>query len=232
MLTPSAAHRWAGVLLRPVAWGAGLFCLVGLFLGLGEPVADGDPAAMSKVLLVSIPATWVSVLLFLTLAFWAALGLILEVRLPYLLVQAVAPTGGMFTFLALWTGAIWSKGATGVWWTGDARQVAEVMLLCLYIAVVGIPVLVSDSRRADRMMAVLAVFGAAYVILLFFAMQWWQVVQAETMRGDVPPSLSRQGGLAVLSMTVGLWMYATLAALMRLRQIILERELTPWNNTV
>lgn len=231
MLTPVAAHRLAGLLIRPVAWGAGLFCLVGLFLGLIEPVADGDPAVMSKVLLVSIPATWVSVLLFLTLAFWAALGLILELRLPYLLVQAVAPTGGMFTFLALWTGAIWSKGATGVWWSGDARQVAELMLLFLYVTVVGIPVLVSDSRRADRMMAVLAVFGAAYVVLLFFAMQWWQVAQSDALAGEVPPTLSAQGGIAVLSMTIGLWMYATVAALMRLRQIILERELASWNNT-
>lgn len=228
MLTPAAACRLAEPLLRPITWGAVLFCFLGMLLGLMAPISGGGNA-MTKVLLVSIPATWISLLLFLTLAFWAALGLILEYRLAFLVVHAVAPTGGMFTFLALWTGAIWSKGAAGVWWQGDARQIAELVLLFLYLAVIGIPVLVPDSRRADRMAAVLAVLGLAYVTLLFFAVQWWLIHQMDSGAGSVPLGLNWQLAVAVISVSIGFWLYATMAALMRLRQIVLEREFAPWN---
>lgn len=228
MLTPEALCHWAEGRLRILAWGAASCCCLGIAVGLLEPV-HALGGAMGKVLLVSIPATWISILLFLAVAFWAALGLLLEYRLPFLIVQAVAPTGGMFTFLALWTGAIWEKGVAGMWWIGDARQVAGLVLLFLYLAVIAIPVLVPDSRRADRVTAVLAVFGVAYVTVLFFAVQWWQVLQPSGEVSTVPVSLTAQMALAVVCVSVGFWLYATLAALMRLRQIVLERELVPWS---
>ena len=35
--------------------------------------------------------------------------------------RALAPTGALFTFLALWTGAFWGKPTWGTWWVWDAR---------------------------------------------------------------------------------------------------------------
>lgn len=228
MLTPEVLCHWAGGRLRFLVLGTAFCCCTGIALGLAEPV-NSVGGAMSKVLMVSVPATWISILLFLTLAFWAALGLVLEYRLPFLIVQAVAPTGGMFTFLSLWTGAICSKGMTGLWWFGDARQVAGLVLLFLYLAVIAIPVLVSGGRRADRITAVLAVFGVAYVTLLFFAVQWWQVYQPSGELSPVPVSLTWPMVVSVVFVLVGFWLYATLAALLRLRQIVLERDLIPWS---
>jgi hypothetical protein len=35
----------------------------------------------------------------------------------------------MFTFIALWTGALWGKPMWGAWWVWDARLTSELILL-------------------------------------------------------------------------------------------------------
>lgn len=218
--------RWSERHLALLAWGAGAFLVVGLLVGLLAP-ADGD-RFIDRVLLISIPATWVSILLFVTVAFWAAYGLVVESRLPFLLVQSVVPTGGMFTFLSLWTGAIWMKGSGGGWWVGDARQIAGLVLLFLYLALIAMPVVISDRRRSDRVSAVLAVFGVAYVTLLFFVVEWWRVYQPVSSMGAISSALQPQAMVALLCLSLGFWLYSTLVALLRLRQIELERDFVPW----
>ena len=49
----------------------------------------------------------------------------------------------MFTFLALWTGALWGKPTWGTWWVWDARLTSELILLFLYLGF-----LVAASRRS------------------------------------------------------------------------------------
>lgn len=218
--------RWSEQHQALLAWGAGLFLMVGLLVGLLVPAAGGR--IIDKVLLIAIPATWVSILLFVTVAFWAAYGLVVESRLPFLIVQSVAPTGGMFTFLSLWTGAIWMKGSGGFWWAGDARQIAGLVLLFLYLALIAIPVVVSDRRRSDRVSAVLAVFGVAYVTLLFFVVEWWRVYEPVSSVGAMSSTLLPQAMVALMCVSLGLWLYSTLVALLRLRQIELERDSVPW----
>lgn len=198
-------------------------CLGG---GLGFSVADAALAQsdLTRIALVSVPAAWLSILLFVTLAFWAALGLLTGERLPFFMAQAVAPTGGMFTFLALWTGALWSKGAGGGWWIGDARQIAELIVLVVYVAIIAVPALLADMRAADRLAALLAVVGGAHVPMVFFSVHWW-----DALRGSEAPvgSFVVDNPLmigAVVCMTLGFWLYATLTSLLRLRHIILERE--------
>lgn len=52
---------------------------------------------------------------YLVMAFWAALGLAFNTRVSSMMASALAPTGALFTFLALWTGALWASppGAPG-----------------------------------------------------------------------------------------------------------------------
>ena len=70
--------------------------------------------------------------LYVAMAFWAAIGWAFNARLASMLARAIAPTGALFTFLALWTGAFWGKPAWGTWWVWDARLTSELILLFLY----------------------------------------------------------------------------------------------------
>ena len=74
-----------------------------------------------------------------------------------MMAQAIAPTGAMFTFLALLTGAMWGKPTWGAWWVWDARLTSELILLFQYIGIILLRSSIDDLRRADRASAV---FGA------------------------------------------------------------------------
>jgi len=56
-----------------------------------------------------VPAAWMSMFIYLVLAFWSAVTLIFNTRLSAMMAQALAPTGTLFTFIALWSRALWGK---------------------------------------------------------------------------------------------------------------------------
>ncbi len=57
---------------------------------------------------------------------------------------ALAPTGALFAFLSLWTGALWGKPMWGAWWVWDARLTSELILFFLYLGYIA---LTSRHRR-------------------------------------------------------------------------------------
>ena len=89
-------------------------------------------------------------LLYVVMAFWAAIGWAFNARLASIVARAIAPTGAMFTFLALWTGALWGKPTWGTWWVWDARLTSELILLFLYVGYIALVSAIDDPRRADR----------------------------------------------------------------------------------
>ena len=47
--------------------------------------------------------------IYLVMAFWCAMSLMFNARLAAMMAQALAPTGALFTALALITGALWGN---------------------------------------------------------------------------------------------------------------------------
>ena len=95
-------------------------------------------------------------LLYLVMAFWAAVGWVFNARMASMLARALAPTGALFTFLALWTGAFWGKPTWGTWWVWDARLTSELILLFLYLGYIALVAAIDDVRRGDKAGALLA----------------------------------------------------------------------------
>ena len=69
-----------------------------------------------------MPAAWLSMLLYLAMAFWAVVGWAFKARMGGVLARAIAPTGALFTLLALVTGSLWGQPTWGTWWVWDARS--------------------------------------------------------------------------------------------------------------
>src|SRR6266705_1868075 len=83
---------------------------------------------------------------FGALAFWAGLGLAFNTRLSGMMASAIAPTGALFTLLALWTGSLWGKPTWGTWWVWDARLTSELILLFLYFGFMALQAAIDDPR--------------------------------------------------------------------------------------
>ena len=213
---------------RMVPWfgmAAALLCAVGLYLGLWLAPTDAQQGDAYRIIFVHVPAAWMSMVVYLAMAFWAAIGLVFNSRLSAMLACALAPTGAWMTFLALWTGALWGKPTWGAWWVWDARLTSELVLLFLYFGFMALHAAIDDLRRADRSAALLAIVGVVNVPIIYFSVVWWNTVhQGASVSLTKAPSMAPPMLIGMLVMSLGFWMYCIAVALARTRSIILERE--------
>ncbi len=163
--------------------------------------------------------------LYVVMAFWAGIGLAFNTRLSSMVATAIAPTGAMFTFLALWTGSLWGKPMWGTWWVWDARLTSELILLFLYIGFMSLQAAIDDPRRADKAGAILALVGVINIPIIYFSVQWWNTLhQGASVSLTQSPTMATTMLMGMLVMALASWMYAIAMTLMRTRVIILERE--------
>ena len=80
--------------------------LAGLWLGLFVAPTDFQQGEGYRIIFVHVPASWMSMVIYLAMAFWSLLGLTFNTRLSGMMTRALAPTGALFAFLSLWQG--WS----------------------------------------------------------------------------------------------------------------------------
>jgi len=223
--SPVRFYGLTGALL-PWLWVACLaLTVVGLYMGFFVAPTDATQGESYRVIFIHVPAAWMSMLLYLVMAFWAAIGWAFNARLASMVARAIAPTGAMFTFLALWTGAFWGKPTWGAWWVWDARLTSELILLFLYLGFLALVNAIDDTRRADKAGALLAVVGAVNVPIIYFSVKWWNTLhQGATISMTAAPKMAQTMLTAMLLMTFAFWAYAFAVVFMRTRAIVIERE--------
>jgi len=162
--------------------------------------------------------------IYLVMAGYCALALVLHTRLSSMMASALAPTGALFTAIALWTGALWGKPTWGTWWVWDARLTSELLLLFLYLGFIALESAIEDPRRAERACAVLGVVGVVNIPVIYFSVQWWNTLhQGASISLTAAPSMAMTMLLGMLLMTLACWMYSICVALIRVRCIMRER---------
>ena len=222
---PQRLHALAGAALPWFAGLAVLLTLAGLVIGLGVSPTDAQQGEAYRIIFVHVPAAWMSMVIYLAMAFWAGIGLAFNARGASMLALALAPTGALMTFIALWTGALWGKPTWGAWWVWDARLTSELILLFLYIGFMSLHAAIDDTRRADRAAALLALVGVVNVPIIYFSVKWWNTLhQGASVSLLRAPSMATTMLIGMLVMALAFWMYSIAVALMRLRVILLERE--------
>jgi heme exporter protein C len=222
---PQSFYPLAGRMIPWFGSAAALLALAGLYLGLLSAPTDAQQGDAYRIIFVHVPAAWMSMFIYVVMAIWAGLGLMFNTRLSSMLALALAPTGAMMTFIALWTGAVWGKPTWGAWWVWDARLTSELILLFLYIGFLSLHAAIDDARRADRAAALLALVGVVNVPIIYFSVQWWNTLhQGASVSLTRAPAMATIILLGMLLMALAFWMYSIAVALARLRVIILERE--------
>ncbi|MBC3873171.1 heme ABC transporter permease [Undibacterium flavidum] len=202
-----------------------LALLLGLYVGFFVAPEDHQQGQVYRIIFIHVPAAWLSMVIYLAMCFWSVLGLVLNTKLSSMMAQALAPTGALMSFLALWTGAVWGRPTWGAWWVWDARLTSELILLFLYLGFITLHNAIDDKRRADKATALLAIIGVINVPIIYFSVVWWNTLhQGASVSLKNAPSMASSMLTGMLIMTVALWSYAVAISLGRLRAIILERE--------
>ena len=227
---PQRFYRLSGQLLPWCFVLASLLAVWGLYIGLWLAPTDAQQGEAYRIIFVHVPTAWMSMVVYLAMAGWAGVGLVFNSRLASMMACALAPTGALMTFLALWTGALWGKPTWGAWWVWDARLTSELVLLFLYIGCMSLHAAIDDPRRADRAAGLLALVGVVNVPIIYFSVKWWNTLhQGASVSLTKSPSMASTMLLGMLVMALACWAYCIAAALLRVRSIILEREAhTAW----
>lgn len=229
---PLAFYPLAGKMIPWFSAVAALAIAVGLYIGLLVAPTDFQQGDSYRIIFVHVPAAWMSMFLYVVMAIWAGVAMGLKARLSFMMAQAIAPTGAMFTFLALLTGAMWGKPTWGAWWVWDARLTSELILLFQYAGIMLLRTSIDDLRRADRASGVLALVGVVNIPIIYFSVKWWNTLhQGASVSMTAAPKMATIMLTAMLLMTFGFWMYSIAVILARVRCVILERESLPvWSN--
>ena len=227
--SPATFYPLAGKMIPWFAAVAAASVLVGLYWGFFEtPDRLGGTNPQKeyyRIIFIHVPAAWMSMWLYLVLAAWSAIGLVFNTRLSFMMANATAPTGAIFTFLALWTGAFWGRPSWGTWWDWDPRLTSELILFFIYVGYIALQSAIDDPRRADRASALLAIVGLVMLPIIFWSINCPDPNQCAALHQRSSMSQMEPNILAaMLIMTFDFWMYSLAVILMRARGTILNRE--------
>jgi len=223
--SPVSFFPLAQRLARGFGAAAALLAAVGLWLGLVVAPTDAQQGEAYRIIFIHVPAAWMSMFIYAVMAGWAAVSLALNARLSAMMAQALAPTGALFTAIALVTGSLWGRPAWGTYWAWDARMTSELILLFLYLGYMALRQAIDDPRRADRASAVLALVGVVNLPIIYFSVVWWNTLhQGASVSLTAAPRMAAIMLSAMLVMAFAAWFYTIAVVLTRVRAIILERE--------
>jgi heme exporter protein C len=222
--SPATFFRLAGSMAPWFFAVAALAGAAGLYLGLVVAPTDAQQGEVYRVIFIHVPAAWMSMFTYFVMACYGAVSLTFNTRLAAMMARALAPTGAMFTFVALWTGAFWGRPTWGTYWVWDARITSELVLLFLYLGFIALVNAFEDPRRGDRAGALLALIGVVNLPIIYFSVKWWNTLHQGSSVGFQGTSMHWQMLWAMLLVAVSFWMYTIGTSLVRVRAIILERE--------
>ena len=139
---------------------------------------------------------------------------------------AAAEVTVVYSSLSLLTGMLWGRAAWGIWWTWDARLTSMLLLWLLYVSYLMLRRL-SATGQTQTLAAVLSVFAAIDVPIVFMSIRWWRTqhpapVFFGVQDSGIDPSMMPAFGWNVLGWAMwGVFLLVFRYALERRRQ---ERE--------
>lgn len=222
--SPEGFYRAAGKCITPLMV-LGLFLfVVGFYMGFFECPIDYKQGNSYRIIFIHVSAAWMSMLLYILMAVCSAIGLLRNSRLAFILSQAMAPTGALLCFIALFSGAFWGRPTWGTYWVWDARLTSALILFFLYLGFMALHTAIDDKRRADRAASVISIVGVINVPIIYFSVQWWNTLHQGASITTKGSSMAEIMLYTLLVMVAAGMCYGTAAVLSRARTIILERE--------
>ena len=187
---PTHFLRIASIAQPWIAWVTILLAGMGLYLGLFNSPADYQQSESVRIMYVHVPAAWMAMFCYSSMAIAAGIGLIWKHPLADIAAKATAPVGACFTFLALFTGSLWGKPMWGTWWVWDARLTSMLVLLFIYLGYIALVNAFDDPARGTKSSSILVLVGFVNVPIIKFSVDWWNTLHQ-------PASVMKMGGPSI-----------------------------------
>ncbi len=188
LANPARFSRLSALVLPWLTLATVLLIGSGLYLGLLDSPPDYQQGETVRIMYVHVPAAWMAMGCYSSMAIASAMALIWRHPLADLIAQESAPIGACFTAIALMTGALWGQPMWGTWWVWDSRLTSVLVLLFLYLGYIALVNAFDDPQRGARAGAVLALVGWINIPIIKFSVDWWNTLHqpASVSRLDAP----------------------------------------------
>jgi heme exporter protein C len=181
--------------LRSVGWLWFAISVAVLVVGFREAIflvpKDAAQGDVGRIFYYHVPTAMLS-LLFPYLNFAASLAyLYLRNRNPLKALTAdafalaSAEVAVVYASITLITGSIWGRVAWGIWWTWDARLTSMLLLWLLYVSYLMLRRF-SSTGQTQTLAAVLSVFAAVDVPIVYMSIRWWRTQHPAPVFGGGP----------------------------------------------
>ena len=147
------------------------YALYGALIGAPTERTMGD---VQRIFYYHVPSAWTAFLLFLLNFVASVIYLIRRSTKADILALVSAEVGVVFCTVVLVTGPIWARPVWGIWWAaGDIRLTTTLVLWVIYVSYLVLRRL-STSGQTPKIAAVLAIFGALDVPLVYFSIWFFR----------------------------------------------------------
>ncbi len=156
-----------------------LFIVV-LTIGLTEALIlspeDYKQSDSVRIMYVHVPAAWISLGIFSSLALLSVGSFIFKNKNFALIAKSLAPSGFVFNIIALVTGSIWGKPTWGTWWAWDARITSMLILALFYGMYLLAWRIYEDKEQVVKVTSIIAVVGVVNVPIIKYSVDWWNTL--------------------------------------------------------
>jgi heme exporter protein C len=190
LANPSHFLRWSGVALPWLSGLAVALMAAGLYMSWFRAPADYQQGETVRIMFLHVPAAWLALFFFVTMAASALGTLVWRHPLADVSQKAAAPIGAAFTLICLVTGALWGKPMWGAYWVWDARLTSVLVLFLMYCGILALWRTIEEPGRAARAVSILTLVGVVNVPIIKFSVDWWNTLHQ-------PASVLRTGGPAI-----------------------------------
>jgi heme exporter protein C len=128
---------------------------------------------VQRIFYYHVPSAWTAFLLFFINFGASVVYLIKRNTKADILALVTAEVGVVFCSVVLVTGPIWARPVWGIWWTWDMRLTLTLVLWLIYVSYLVLRRFSSGSQT-PLMAAVLAIFGALDVPLVYFSIWYFR----------------------------------------------------------
>tara|TARA_B110001452_G_C15151633_1_gene400803 strand:+ start:359 stop:1066 length:708 start_codon:yes stop_codon:yes gene_type:complete len=196
-----------------------LFIIV-ISIGLTEALIlspeDYKQSDSVRIMYVHVPSAWISLGIFSSIAF-LSIGIFIFKNKNFSLVsKSLAPSGFVFSIIALVTGAIWGVPTWGTWWAWDARITSMLILVLFYSMYLLSWKIFKKKEQVIKITSIIAILGAINVPIIKFSVDWWSTLHQPSSINVLSKSTIHPSMLTpLLIMTAAFALFSLLIFLMK-----------------
>ena len=176
---------------------------------------------VQRIFYYHVPSAWVAFELFLINFVASVVYLIRRSAKADIIALVTAEVGVVFCTVVLITGPIWARPVWGIWWTWDLRLTLTLVLWLIYVSYLVLRRF-STSSQTPLLAAVLAVFGALDVPLVYFSIWFFRTQHPAPVIGG-GGSLDPRMGWVLLYNWIAFMCFAWLVCWTRYRLEMAQR---------